>query len=166
MLENMRGAVAANGLAAATDDATVALTYHAGRDAGSSVGAPAGDNVHDTDVRMAGGAANAGEKGRGRRAGDGVGEEEGCSEEDGGGGFAEGSCTVRGLSWGSVGPASIKLAREQWRPQVKGVSLIVLSGWLERLPTIFLLYVPPFLRKMSRFGKSWNFVDFQGRDPS
>lgn len=122
MLKNMRGAVAANRLAAVGDDAAVAPAVAvaaadaAGRDGASIAASPAGDNnPHNPDARCVGGSASTGEKGAGGE----VGKEDRRSGEGAGGGVEQGSCSVRGLSWGSVGPASIKLAREQWRPQVK-----------------------------------------------
>ena len=51
--------------------------------------------------------------GEGGEGGSGGGEGELCRP-----GEEEGTCTVSGLSWGSVTPAAIKLATERWRPQV------------------------------------------------
>lgn len=139
MLENMRGAVAANGLA--TDGATVPPAAVAGDGGGGVVSFPTGDDLRDTDANSVGDTASAREKGRERQgdgAWNGVGKEERGPEgaEEGAGGMAKGSCSVRGLSWGSVGPASIKLAREQWRPQVKRPCLILLRGWAEKVALV------------------------------
>lgn len=49
------------------------------------------------------------------------GNEEGRRREEAAGHTSKipkGTCSVQGLSWGSVGPATIKQAKEQWCPQV------------------------------------------------
>lgn len=148
MLDNMRGAVAANGLGAADDDETVASAADAAVACGGvcSFAPTVEDHLHGADAKRNSGALSAGEKGAGLRAGNGVGKWEGGSENGRGEGrLATGSCSVRGLSWGSVGPASIKLATEEWRPQVMGVFPFVVGerGWLERLLYLQAL-LPPF----------------------
>lgn len=113
VLENIRGAVAANGLN--PDDTTLAAASAGGASA-ADVGAGiiadprgGGDAANTTEGQRVEGCGSKGEgNGEGRRE-----EARGHTRE-----LPKGKCSVHELSWGSVGPASMKLAREQWCPQV------------------------------------------------
>lgn len=125
VLQNMRGAVAANGLNSPPGAAAAPVAAAAGGGAGG------GDGVQD--ARTSGGDGGAGDAGGGAgesgRAGGLTAEANGEGREgegeggtaggQGAGAFTAGTCVVEGLSWGSVGAAAIRRAREEWRPQVR-----------------------------------------------
>ncbi|CAN0120259.1 unnamed protein product [Ectocarpus sp. 8 AP-2014] len=114
VLENMRGAVAANGLNRGPPDDASPATGTAAETAGAdtvSTAAPAiaggGSGPSTAAATAAAGAESF------PRA-----QEKGATIEGRVGGATRlGRCSVQGLSWGSVGAAAIKLARER-RPQV------------------------------------------------
>ncbi|CAM9466224.1 unnamed protein product, partial [Hapterophycus canaliculatus] len=127
VLENMRGAVAANGLP--TDDTAalpVALADGDGNRGGGGGGG--GDSVC---VR--------GGDGRSSRYREPGGDKKGETSV-GGPSATAGKCSVRGLSWGSVAPAALRLAREQCPQVVLGADVFYSSEHFDSvLATVFLL---------------------------
>lgn len=126
VLENIRGAVAANGLTPTPDDATPPPADAAAAAAAAAAGAASAADVivpgglhDDTAVGDAAGTTEGArvEGCENKRKG----SEEGERPKEAivhAGKLPEGTCSVRELSWGRVGPAEMKLAREQWCPQV------------------------------------------------
>lgn len=108
VLENIRGAVAANGLT--PDDTTPPAVA-----AAATGGVSAADAIVTRDLHDAvGDTASVTQEPR----------VEGCESEEAVGHIGKvpnGTCSVQELSWGRVGPAEMKLAREQWCPQVMGL---------------------------------------------
>ncbi|CAM9543907.1 unnamed protein product [Ectocarpus sp. 12 AP-2014] len=123
VLDNMRGAVAANGLnRGPPDDASPAIGTATAESAIAETVSAAAPPITGGGSGPSTGAAAAPAAGA---AGEGCGaesfprdQEKGTTREGRVGGTARlGRCSVQGLSWGNVGAAAIKLARER-RPQV------------------------------------------------